>query len=213
MKLFVICSKKFYNRIPMIKEVLEKSGHQVFLPNCYDKPNTEDEIRMLGEEEHAKFKGAMYKQSEELINDMDGVLVLNLDKNGQKNYIGGATFLEMYDAFKVQKDIYLYNPIPSGILTDEIIGFNPTIINGNLHLIQNINKVQTRILQFLDCTSFKTINELTSGLKLDYDICSREVTSLCEKELATNENKIDAYTITQSGIEQLDGKKVKQLKI
>ena len=42
--------------------------------------------------------------------EMDAVLVLNLDKekNGEilKNYIGGATFLEMYDAFRLGKKIY-----------------------------------------------------------------------------------------------------------
>lgn len=51
------------------------------------------------------------------------------------NYIGGATFLEMYDAFRMGKKIYLYNPVPKGILEDEIIGFNPIIINGNIKKI------------------------------------------------------------------------------
>ena len=78
----------------------------------------------------------MYKQSEELISNMDAVLVLNFDKekDGEifKNYIGGATFLEMYDAFRLHKKIYLYNSIPEGMLFDEIQGFNPIIIEGNL---------------------------------------------------------------------------------
>lgn len=82
----------------------------------------------------------MYKQSEETISDMDAVLVLNLDKekNGKvfKNYIGGATFLEMYDAFRLGKKIYLYNDIPDGMLFDEIEGFDPIIINGDLNLIK-----------------------------------------------------------------------------
>ncbi len=71
---------------------------------------------------------------------MDTVLVLNLDKekNGKvfKNYIGGATFLEMYDAFRLGKKIYLYNNIPDGMLFDEIEGFDPIIINGDLNLIK-----------------------------------------------------------------------------
>lgn len=77
----------------------------------------------------------MFKQSEKLISKMDSILVLNFNKNGIDNYIGGATFLEMYDAFKLNKKIYLYNPIPEGMLKDEIIGFNPIIINGNLDLL------------------------------------------------------------------------------
>ena len=38
MKVFVICSKKFYGRIPEIKSVLEQKGNEVYLPNCYDNP-------------------------------------------------------------------------------------------------------------------------------------------------------------------------------
>ena len=45
-------------------------------------------------------------------------------------------FLEMYDAFRLGKNIYLYNDIPEGMLYDEIEGFNPIIINGNLEKIK-----------------------------------------------------------------------------
>lgn len=42
----------------------------------------------------------------------------------------------MYDAFRLGKKIFLYNDIPTGMLYDEIEGFNPIIINGNLELIK-----------------------------------------------------------------------------
>ena len=42
----------------------------------------------------------------------------------------------MYDAFRLGKKIYLYNAIPSGMLFDEIEGFNPIIINKDLDLIK-----------------------------------------------------------------------------
>ena len=57
-------------------------------------------------------------------------------KNGIPNYIGGATFLEMYDAFKLNKKIFMYNDIPEGIMKDEIIGFDPILINGDLSLVK-----------------------------------------------------------------------------
>lgn len=139
MKIFIICSKKFYNKIEEIKDILEKKNIEIFLPNCYDDPTTEQRMWDLGKEEHQKFKAKMFKQSEELTAKMDAVLVLNFDKEKDgviyKNYIGGATFLEMYDAFRLGKKIYLYNDIPKGMLYDEIEGFNPIIINGNLDLI------------------------------------------------------------------------------
>jgi nucleoside 2-deoxyribosyltransferase len=140
MKILVICSKKFYSKIEEVKKNLEKKNIEVFLPNCYDDPTAEQKAWDLGVEEHQKFKAKMYKQSENTIKKMDAVLVLNLDKekNGKllKNYIGGATFLEMYDAFRLGKKIYLYNDIPDGMLYDEIEGFGPIIINGDLDQIK-----------------------------------------------------------------------------
>ena len=139
MKVLIICSKRFYSAIPKIKEELEKINIEVFLPNCYDAPSTEEKMWSLGAEEHQKIKAKMYKQSEDLIKTMDAVLVLNFDKetdnNIEKNYIGGATFLEIYDAFRFNKRIYLYNDIPEGMLYDEIQGFGPVIIHGDISLV------------------------------------------------------------------------------
>lgn len=132
MKIFIICSKAFYDKIPEIKNELEKTGHEITLPNCFDDPGTESRYRDLGFEEHSKWKSSMIKHSEDMIKNQDAVLVLNFEKHGIKNYIGGATFLEMYDAFRLGKKIYLFNDIPEGILKDEIIGFNPILINADL---------------------------------------------------------------------------------
>ena len=82
----------------------------------------------------------MIRHSEEVIQEMDAVLVLNYTKNSIPNYIGGATFLEMYDAFRLGKKIYMINEIPDLILKDEIIGFNPTIINGDLSKIKDFTR-------------------------------------------------------------------------
>ena len=57
--------------------------------------------------------------------------ISNVKKQLEKNYIGGATFLEMYDAFRLNKKIY----IPEGILYDEIQAFAPVITNGDLSKI------------------------------------------------------------------------------
>ena len=136
MKILIICSKAFYDKIADIKQVLEKAGHKIELPNCYDNPGIEAIVR--GTSEHSKFKAEMFKKSEQTISNMDAVLVLNFTKNGKENYIGGATFLEMYDAFRLNKKIYMLHNIPEGMLKDEIIGFNPTIINEDLKLIKGV---------------------------------------------------------------------------
>ena len=137
-KILIICSKRFYGMIPEIKKVLDEK-YEIFLPNCFENPNTEFEMKELGLDKHREFKSKMFRQSEDTIKNMDAVLVLNMDKEKDgviyKNYIGGATFLEMYDAFRFNKKIYLYNDIPEGILNDEIIGFGVEVINRDLERI------------------------------------------------------------------------------
>lgn len=135
MKIFICSSKYFYKDIPPIKEFLESKGHIITLPNSYDNPGMEDKMRNISQEEHSAWKGEMLRFQKEKVQNCDAILVLNLEKNGQKNYIGGATFLEVYMAFDFQKNIFLYNDFPDNILRDELVGMNPTIINGNLELI------------------------------------------------------------------------------
>lgn len=136
MKILIICSKAFYKDIEPIKEKLESMGHVVELPNSYYDGNVEEKAWKLGTKAHSEFKAKMFKMSEERIEKMDAVLALNFDKNRKKNYIGGATFLELYEAFRKNKKIYLYNDIPEGMLYDEISGFSPIVINGDLSLIK-----------------------------------------------------------------------------
>lgn len=136
MKIFIACSKHFYGKILKIKEQLEKLGHQINLPNSYEEPFKEEKMKKLGKAEHQKWKSEMLKKDKENILPNDAILVLNFEKNGQKNYIGGATFLEIYKAWELNKKIYLYNPIPENLLKDELEGFSVTVINQNLKKIK-----------------------------------------------------------------------------
>ena len=136
MKIFVISSASFYDKIPPIKKYLENKGFELLMPNTYDNPNLEKEFWEKGFTEHAKLVKELFKLSEEKIKNVDAVLCVNYEKHGIENYIGGATFIEIYEAFKNNKKIYLYHDIPKGMLYDEIAGFNPIVINENLDLIK-----------------------------------------------------------------------------
>lgn len=48
-KILIICSKKFYDRIPEVKKQLNNK-FDIYLPNCYDVPKNilEDEINGFG---------------------------------------------------------------------------------------------------------------------------------------------------------------------
>ncbi len=135
MKIFICSSKHFYGQIPPILEVLEKAGHTITLPNSYDHPLKEEEMRALSPKEHQEWKGKMLRLQKEKVSANDAILVLNFEKNGQHNYIGGATFLEIYMAFELGKKIFLYNEIPNSSIRDELLGMNPTVISGDISLV------------------------------------------------------------------------------
>lgn len=135
MKIFICCSKYIYDRIPPIKEALDNLGHEITFPNSYDNPGKEEEVRAMSVEEHRIWKADMIRLQEEKVRANDAILVLNMEKHGIPNYIGGATFLEMFKAFELGRTIYLWNDIPEGILRDEIQGFGPKVINGDISII------------------------------------------------------------------------------
>lgn len=136
MKIFIISSAAFYDKIKPIKDYLESKGFELLMPNTYDSPNLTKEAWNEGYKAHAKLVQKLFKMSEEKIKSVDAVLCINFEKNNIENYIGGATFIEIYEAFKNNKKIYLYHDIPKGMLFDEIASFEPIVINENLDLIK-----------------------------------------------------------------------------
>lgn len=139
MNIFICCSKAFYDKVEWVRGYLQMKGHDVVLPNSYDNPAKEQEMYHESKEAHRDWKAEMFRVSEDKIKEIDAMLVLNFEKNGQQNYVGGATFIEMYEAFRNKKKIFLYNPIPEGMLKDEIESFDPKVIEGNLELIVDGN--------------------------------------------------------------------------
>ncbi len=131
-KVLIISSNSFYKEIPKIKEKIEAKGYKVYLTNSYKKT--------IGwassEKEHKSNNYKSLKSNRRKISNIDMVLCLNLEKNGVSNYIGGATFIKLYEAFMNKKKIYLWNPIPKGILHDEILNFSPKVINGDLEKLK-----------------------------------------------------------------------------
>lgn len=136
MKIFICCSKHLYHKVPPIKSELEERGHVITLPNSFDDPMQEEKLKQQSKEDHIRFKGDMLRLQEQKVRDNDAVLILNFEKHGQPNYIGGATFLEIFKAFELGKKVFLYNPIPDSNFADELKGMDPTIINGDLSKIQ-----------------------------------------------------------------------------
>lgn len=136
-KLMIICSSSFYDKIPSIAKELTNKFELIY-PNCYNDVVTNEDCYKMSDEEYMEFFKKMYHDSRKKISKVDACLVLNFDrkKNGTlyKNYIGASTFLEMYEAFMSNKEIYLYNALPdkTNMLLDEIKGFNPILLEEDL---------------------------------------------------------------------------------
>ncbi len=135
MKILIVCSTCFYDKISFIKDELEKEGYSMMMPNGYYE-EISNNYDNLSDDEYVELFNKFYHDSRVKIESVDAILVLNYTKikNNQelKNYIGASTFLEMYEAFMQNKKIYILNGYPDSMLYDEIKGFNPIILNGDL---------------------------------------------------------------------------------
>jgi hypothetical protein len=69
--------------------------------------------------------------------ESDAILIVNLEKNGIENYIGGNALIEMGQAFVNSKTIFLLNDIPQDVsYTDEIACMDPICLQGDLRNIK-----------------------------------------------------------------------------
>lgn len=144
MKIAICSSIEFTNEIKEVMEKLEDRGHEVEIPLMSKKimdgevsfEEFKREKRKSGDGRFRKMAGEdLIKRYFKIIRNSDAILVLNLDKNGIENYIGGNTFLEMGFAYVLEKKIFLFNKPPEMGYKDEIAAMSPVIIDGNLDRI------------------------------------------------------------------------------
>src|SRR3990167_1762253 len=135
MKITICGSMAFAKQIIDTKKTLENSGHVCFVPDgANDYAN--NQVEKIGGSEGAKRKIAndLIRKHYNLIEHSDAILVLNYDKRGIKNYIGGNSFLEIGYAYILNKKIFLMNEIPEiGLIKQEIEAIQPKIIHGKLN--------------------------------------------------------------------------------
>ncbi len=143
MKLVICASLEFTYQIKEIAEQLIKLGHEVVIPKTSEMIlNGEVTLEQIkqekenGEISNRAKKYDVIRYYFEKIKNADAILVLNYDKRGIKNYIGGNVFLEMGFAHVLGKKIFLLNEIPDIFYKDEIKSMNPIILKGNLNEIK-----------------------------------------------------------------------------
>lgn len=132
MNVFLCASRSAYYRVGDVRNDLERRGHLVTLPNNFEDPGREDVVKRSGSAAYAAWKAEMLRLQGTKVAANDAILVLNFDKGDQRNYLGGATFLEVFCAWELGKAIYFYNPLPESILRDELEAMGPMDIEGDL---------------------------------------------------------------------------------
>ena len=135
----VICgSSTFKEKMLEYRDKLSLLGHEPIVHPDYElfvKGEKQEIWSQISGGEHyeAKKSQGYIKWYYNAIVDSEAILVLNFDKKGIKNYIGGNTLMEIGFAHVNNKKIFLLNEIPEGIsYVDEIKAMVDVILNGNL---------------------------------------------------------------------------------
>lgn len=137
MKIGIIGSMQFTDKMLEIKDELAKMGHEAFLTDLHKSMIGKNDLEIEKIKLYQKFNKDAIREFWRAMQGADAVLVLNFDKNGIKNYVGGNTLMEIGFAHVLNQKIFMFNPIPDmPYCKTEIEAIKPIIINGNLGLIK-----------------------------------------------------------------------------
>lgn len=134
-----ICgSMQFHEKMREVREALETRGFTVLVPKSLELMDRGGFVHPKTDEDKitAKIEYDFIREHFRKIEKSDAIFVLNYDKMGIINYIGGNTFLEMGLAFWLGKIIYLLKPIPDMDYKTEMHAMQPTIVDGDLTKIK-----------------------------------------------------------------------------
>lgn len=143
-----LCSSAaFYEKANKVKEELEAIGFTVLIPDMALEMKKNNDYVV----EHYKTwyeddgdyhkKQALMRGHFDKVAKGDVTLVLNYEKKGQENYVGGNVLMEMALAFYMKKPIYILNDFPEySPLLEEIKGVGSIPLNGDLSKLKELLK-------------------------------------------------------------------------
>lgn len=136
MRIGIVGSMQYTEKMIEVKEDLIRRGHDAYVTSLaapFIGKTDEEKERIKLEQKHTV---DVIKEFWLLMQGGDAILVLNLDKNGIKNYVGGNALMEIGFAHVLGQKIFLYNPIPEiPFYQTEIESVHPTIIHGDISRI------------------------------------------------------------------------------
>ena len=138
MRIGIVGSMQFVEKMLEVRDKLRELGHDAFVTDLHKtlvgKTDKEKEKIKIDQKNNKDAIREFWREMQ----DADAILVLNLDKNGIKNYIGGNTLMEIGFAHVLNQKIFLYNQIPDiPYYKTEIEAVQPIILNGDFKKIKN----------------------------------------------------------------------------
>ena len=136
MKIGIIGSMQFTDKMVEYRNKLQGLGHHAFLSDFHEVMIGKTDLEIEKIKLDQKYNMDAIRDFWNAMQGADAVLVLNIDKNGIKNYIGGNTLMEIGFAHVLNQKIFLLNPIPEmPYCKTEIEAVRPIIINGDIKKI------------------------------------------------------------------------------
>ena len=141
--IITICSSaSFYRQAIEIQNQLNELGFDVIVPITATRMKESGDFEVdhyktwFADKNDYDKKAQLMRTHFVEIEKGDAILVLNYEKNGLQNYIGGNVLMEMAIAFWLNKPIFIINEVPSSsTFEEEIRGMQPIILCGDVTLL------------------------------------------------------------------------------
>ena len=146
MKIYVLGSNSFVNHMVESKNLLCELGQEGHIHPDYESHVRGEKLAFTesinpGDDAEHRRKNDYFRAHYKNILESDAILVINNEKKGVKNYIGGNVLIEMGQAFVNDKKIFLLNDTPMNLsYSDEIIAMDPICLHGDLENIKKYTK-------------------------------------------------------------------------
>ncbi|MDO8497020.1 MAG: DUF84 family protein [bacterium] len=211
MRITICGSMRFANKMEDWRKKLIEKGFEVFVPGGIEDLNGYKEAGTTEEAVSRKISNDYIRSHYRYIQQSEGILILNYDKDDVSNYIGANSLMEMGFAFTQNRDIFLLNPAPDTRSRAEINAMQPIVINGEIDKIVEYYDNLPQV--FLSSESKIKINSTSLAFR-EFDMRYRivgfkTVSGINEQPFSIEETHLGAKNRLENLKELTNGKRAK----
>ncbi len=146
--IITICSSAaFYRQAVDVQDQLNKLDVDVIVPATATRMKESGDFDVshyktwFADANDYHKKAQLMRAHFEEVEKGDAILVLNYEKHGVDNYIGGNVLMEMAIAFWLNKPVFIMNEIPEeSSFEEEIKGMGPILLHGDASTLPKLYK-------------------------------------------------------------------------